>query len=81
MATFNAVSPRVGLSLRCDFTLEGFTRGLASEDADQYVQWFVLVIARRSFSFCASKPSIALLSRPDHNACLPVHGASLDLKR
>jgi hypothetical protein len=59
------------LSLRCDFTLEPFTRRLASEDADQYVQWFVVVIARRSFSCCASKPSIALLSRPDHNAAAP----------
>ena len=32
--------------LRCDLTLEPFTRGLASEDADQHPQRFVAVIAR-----------------------------------
>ena len=37
------------LSLRCDFTLEPFTRGLASENADQHAQRFVAVIARRTF--------------------------------
>ena len=59
------------LSLRCDVTLEPFTRGLASEDADQHAQRFIVVIARRSFSCYTSMPSIALLSRPDHNAAAP----------
>ena len=59
------------LSFRCDFPLEPFTRGLASEDADQHAQRFVAVIARRPLSCCASKPSIALLSRTDHNAATP----------
>ena len=48
------------LSLRCDFTLEPFTRGLASEGADQHAQRFVAVIARRTLTCCASKPLIAL---------------------
>jgi hypothetical protein len=61
---------RLCLSLRCDFTLEPFTRGLASEDADQHAQRFIVVIPRRFFSYYAS-PSIALLSRPDHNAATP----------
>jgi hypothetical protein len=39
---------RLCLSLPCDFTLEPFTRGLASEDADQHPQRFVAVIARRT---------------------------------
>ena len=59
------------LSLRCDFTLEPFTRGLASEDADQHAQRFVAVIARRTLPCYASKPLIALLSRTDHNAATP----------
>jgi len=56
---------------RRDFALEPFTRGLASEDADQHEQRFVAVIARSSLSCRASKPSIAPLSRPDHNAASP----------
>jgi hypothetical protein len=36
------------LAVRCDFTLEPFTRGLASEDTDQHPQRFVAVIARRT---------------------------------
>jgi hypothetical protein len=59
------------LSLRCDFTLEPFTRGLASEGADQHAQRFVAVIARRTLTCCASKPLIALVSRTDHNAATP----------
>jgi len=59
------------LSLRCDFTLEPFTRGLASEDPDQHSEGFVALIAWRSLSCCASRPSIALLSRPNHNAASP----------
>ena len=55
MATFNAVSPRVVFSLHCDFALETFARGLASEDADQHAQRFVAVIAQRSLPCYASK--------------------------
>jgi hypothetical protein len=63
---------------RCsDFTLESLTRGLASEDADQNVQWFVVVIARRPLMSSASRPSIALLSRPDHNAVAPCQEVDL----
>jgi hypothetical protein len=51
------------LSLRCDFALEPFTRGLASEGADQNAQRFVGVIARRTLKWCGSKPLIALVSR------------------
>jgi hypothetical protein len=40
MATFNSVT-WLYLSLRCDLTLELFTRGLASEGADQHSQRFV----------------------------------------
>jgi hypothetical protein len=56
------------LSLCCDFTLESFTRGLASKNADKQAQRFVAVIVRRPVTSCASRSSIALLSRPDHNA-------------
>jgi hypothetical protein len=59
------------LSLRCDFTLEPFNRGLASEGADQHAQRFVAVIARRTLTCCASTPLIALVSRTDHNAATP----------
>ena len=59
------------LSLRCDFTLEPFTRGLASEGADQHAQRFVAVIAGRTLTCGASKPLIALVSRTDHNAATP----------
>ena len=69
------------LSFRCDFTLEPFARGLASEDADKQTQRFVAVIVQRLVTSRAPRSPIALLSRPDHNACLPVHGASLELKR
>jgi hypothetical protein len=59
------------LSLRCDFTLEPCTRGLASEGADQHAQRFVAVTARRTLTCGASKPLIALASRADHNAATP----------
>jgi hypothetical protein len=42
-------------SLRCDLTLEPFTRGLASEDANQHAQRFVAVVVRRSLPCNASK--------------------------
>ena len=56
------------LAVRCDLTLEPFTRGLASEDADKQTQRLVAVIGRRLLTTCATRPSIALLSRPDHSA-------------
>jgi hypothetical protein len=59
------------LSFRLDFPLEPFARGLPSEDPDQHSERFVALIAWRSWSCCASRPSIALLSRPDHNAAAP----------
>jgi hypothetical protein len=59
------------LPLRCDLTLELFTRGLASEGADQHSQRFVALIARRTLTCCASKPFIALASRTNHNAATP----------
>ena len=58
-------------SFRRDFPLEPFTRGLASEDADQHAQRFVAVIAQRSLPCYASKSPISLPSRPDHNATAP----------
>src|SRR4029434_8751909 len=67
------------LPLRCDLTLELFTRGLASEGADQHSQRFVALIARRTLTCCASKPFIALASRTNHNAATP--SASLMLAR
>jgi hypothetical protein len=59
------------LAVRCYLTLESFTRGLASEDADQHAQRFVTVIAQRALTCCASKPSAPLASRTDHNAATP----------
>jgi hypothetical protein len=59
------------VSFRCDFTLEPFTRGLASEGAYQHEQRFVAVIARRTLTCCAPKALIALVSRTDHNAATP----------
>jgi len=56
------------LSLRRDFPLEPFACRLASEDVNEHAQRLVAVIARRASSCCASMPSIAFLSRPDHNA-------------
>ena len=47
---------------RCDFTLEPFTRGLASEDADEHSQRFVALIARRALPWYAPTP---LVAQPD----------------
>jgi hypothetical protein len=44
------------LAVRCDLTLESFTRGLASEDADKHPQRFVDVIVRRTLPCYASTP-------------------------
>jgi len=59
------------LAVRSDFTLEPFTRRLASEDADQHAQRFVTVIAQRALTCYASKPLAARASRTDHNAATP----------
>jgi hypothetical protein len=59
------------LAVRCDFSLEPFTRSPASKDADQHAQRFVTVIARRALTCCASKPLAALASRTDHSAATP----------
>jgi hypothetical protein len=64
-------------SRRCDFTLEPFTSGLASKKADKQAQRFVAVIMRRPVMPCASRSSIALLSRPDHNAVAPCREVDL----
>ena len=53
------------------FALEPFTRGLASENADQHSERFVAVITPRTLTCCASKPLIAPVSRTDHNAATP----------
>jgi hypothetical protein len=58
-------------SFRSDVPLEPFTRGPASEDADQHAQRFVAVIAQRSLPCYASKSAISLPSRPDLNAAAP----------
>ena len=58
-------------SRRCDFTLEPFTRGLASEDADQHAQGFVAVIARPTLLCYSSRPLVASASRTDHDAATP----------
>jgi hypothetical protein len=58
-------------SLRRGFTLEPFTRGLASEDADQHAQRFVAVIARRTVPYYSSRPFVASALRTDHNAATP----------
>jgi hypothetical protein len=60
---------------------EHLAGSLPGERANEHSQRFIATIARRASLCSASMPTIALLSRPDHNACLPVHGASLDLKR
>jgi hypothetical protein len=67
------------LAFRRDFPLESFTRGLASEDADKQTQRFIAVLARRPLTSCASRPSIALLSRPDHNALAPCREVDLSV--
>jgi hypothetical protein len=59
------------LAVRSDLTLEPFTRGLASENADQHAQRFVTVIARRTLPCYASRPFVASASRTDHNAATP----------
>ena len=48
------------LSLRGNFPLEPFTRGLASENADHAAQRLVAVIARRTRDVLRVDPSIAL---------------------
>jgi hypothetical protein len=75
--------PHLGsiLPLRRQLAREELACSLSGEHANERSQRFVTMIARRASSYCASRPPIALLLRPDHNACLPVHGASLDLKR
>jgi hypothetical protein len=55
-------------SFRCEFPLEPFTRGLASELAYQHAQRFVTMIARCSSSHSASILPTALISGPDHHA-------------
>jgi hypothetical protein len=60
---------------------EHFPRSLPRECANEHSQRFFAMIARRTPSYPALTPPIALLSRPDHNAWLSVLGASLDLKR
>jgi hypothetical protein len=59
------------LAVRYDLTLEPFTRGLTSEDADQHPQRFVAAIARRTLPCYASRPLVASASRTDHNAATP----------
>jgi hypothetical protein len=60
------------VSFRFGFALEPFTRGLASEDANENAQPIVAAIvgdaSRRSVS---SLPLIALSSKPNHNAAAP----------
>jgi hypothetical protein len=54
-----------------DFPLEPFTRGLASEGADQHAQRVVAVSAWRTLTCCASKPLIAFVTRTNHSAATP----------
>jgi hypothetical protein len=63
------------------FSREHFAGSLSGKRANEHSQRFIAMIARRASSCSASSPTIAFLSRPDHNACLPTHGASLDLNR
>jgi len=44
---------------------------LPSECANEHSQQFVAMIARRASTCSASRPTIALLSRSNHNAWLP----------
>jgi hypothetical protein len=64
----------------CDFPLEPFTRGLASDGADQHAQRFVAVTARLTLTRCSSKPLIALASRTDHNPATPSPSLMLALE-
>jgi hypothetical protein len=60
------------LSLRCDFTLEPFTRGLAGEDADENAQPVVAAImGDASWCSASSLSPITFPSRPNHNAAAP----------
>jgi hypothetical protein len=59
------------LPLPCDFTLESFTRGLASQDANKHAQRLVAAIAPTALSSSASNPPLCVISRPDHNATAP----------
>jgi hypothetical protein len=57
--------------LRHEFSLEGLTGCLASEDPNQHAQGLDAVLALTTISSSASKPSLHLVSRPDHNATAP----------
>jgi hypothetical protein len=60
------------LSFRCEFTLEPFARGLASEDAHENTQPVVeTIMGDASWCSVSSLPPIALRSRPNHNAAAP----------
>jgi hypothetical protein len=60
------------LSFRCDFTLEPFARGLASEDADEIAQPIVVAtLGDASLCSVSSLAPIALPSRPNHSAAAP----------
>jgi hypothetical protein len=55
-----------------DVPLEPFTRGLASEDANENTQPVVATImGDASWCSVSSLPPIALRSRPNHNAAAP----------
>jgi hypothetical protein len=60
------------VSLRRDFTLEPFARGMTSEDADKNAQPVVAAtMADGSWCRVSSLPLIAFPSRPNHNAAAP----------
>jgi hypothetical protein len=60
------------VSFGCDFTFEPFSRGLASEDADENAQTVIAVtIGDASWCSVPSLAPIALPSRPNHNAAAP----------
>ena len=74
MATFTALSPEVMLHSAPRFparTLEPFTCGLASENTIERAERLIALIVRDLSWYSAMRPSIALLSRPDHNAADP----------
>jgi hypothetical protein len=72
---------RSTLPFPCQLPRECLASRLPSERANEHAERLIAMIARRTAWRSASNSTIALLSRPDHDACLPVHGASLDLKR
>ena len=55
------------LSSRRQLSREHLASSLPSECANEHSQRLVRMIARRASSCSASRPPIALLSRPDHN--------------